>query len=81
MKSWLIDKEKSISYLEDKVVESPNQNGIQKEKWKKKNKKPTYKIYEITHANMFITGVPEGEEMEKWVKNVFEEIWLKIPHT
>ena len=28
----------------------------------------------IKQANQYITGIPEGEEKEKWTENVFEEI-------
>ena len=28
----------------------------------------------VKHANLFIIGIPEGEEREKVIENVFEEI-------
>ena len=31
----------------------------------------------IKQANLHITGIPEGEEKEKGIEDIFEEIWLK----
>ena len=28
----------------------------------------------IKQANLHIIGIPEGEEKEKWVENIFDEI-------
>ena len=37
--------------------------------------KATWDLWDnIKHANLHIIGIPEGEEREKWIENVFEEI-------
>ena len=41
---------------------------------KKKKESDIQDLYNIQHANLHIIGVPEGEEREKGIKNIFKEI-------
>ena len=69
--------EEQISDLEDRIMKI-NQSEQQTEKemgGKKQNKtKQQYKRANITCANLHMLGIPEGEETEKRIKNVFAEI-------
>ena len=52
---------------------SPNQVSRQKTKWK--NIKSVWDQWNnIKQANLHIIGIPEGEEKEKGIENIFEEI-------
>ena len=49
-----------------------------KPNWEKKKERKESNITEfwdnIKHANLHVTGIPEGEEREKGIENAFEEI-------
>ena len=47
-------------------------------KTKEKNESTIWDLWDNTkHDNLYIIGIPEGEEREKGIKNVFEEIMAK----
>ena len=74
--SSLEEAENQISDLEDKVAEN-TQSEQQKEKRiniKKKDGRLRGLWYNIKHTNICILGVPEGEEREEGIENLFEEI-------
>ena len=51
------------------------QSGQQTEKQKKRHKSNIRDLWHnIKHANLGIIGIPEGEEKEKGIENIFEEI-------
>ena len=58
------------------------QSEQQTERQIKENKNNTRELLDnITLANLHIIGIPEGEEKEKDIKNVFEEIMTEnFPH-
>ena len=65
--------EKQISNLEDRIMEI-TQLGQQTEN-EKKNESNVRDLWDnIEHTNLCIMGVPEGEEKEEGIKNMFEEI-------
>ena len=73
------DWEEWISDLEEKMVDitSPEQN-IGKTVGKKKNEDIMRNHWDnIKYTNIRITGVPEGEEREKWPEKIFEEITVE----
>ena len=61
---------------------SPSQNSRQKAKWKKKIESNLKDLWDnVKCTNLHITGIPEGEEREKGIENVFEEIMAEnIPN-
>ena len=66
--------EEGISDVEDKIMEI-TQSGQQTENQMKKHKSNITDIWDnIKQANLCIIGIPEGEEKEKGVENMFEEI-------
>ena len=68
------EAEEWISDLEDRMVEftAAEQN---KEKRMKRNEDSLRDLWDnIKHTNIRIIGVPEGEEREKGLKKIFEEI-------
>ena len=59
--------------------ETFNQNRMKKQEFKK-NEKRLRNLWDIfKHSNIRITGVPEGEEEEKEIKNLFEQIMENFP--
>ena len=72
--SWLNDTEECISDLEDRIMEI-TQSEQQIERQMKKNESNVQDLWDnIKCANLHIVGVPEGEETENEIENVFEEI-------
>ena len=52
-----------------------DQSEHKKEKESKKNEDSVSSLWDnFKHSNVFIVGVPEGEEKEKEIGNLFEEI-------
>ena len=72
--SRLGDTEEHISNLENRIMEI-TQSEQQKGKQIFKNENSLRDLWDnIKHNNIHIIGVPEGEEREKRVENVFDEI-------
>ena len=70
MNSLLNDTEECISDMKDKMMEV-TQSEQQRERQMKKNKSNTLDLWNnIKHAQLCITGVPEGREREKVTKNI-----------
>ena len=72
--SRITEAEERISDLEDRMVKSTaaEQN---KKKRRKRNEDSLRDLWDnIKHNNIRIIGVPEGEEREKGLKKIFEEI-------
>ena len=72
--SRITEAEERISDLEDRVVEftAVEQN---KEKRVKRNEESLRDFWDnIKHNNIYIMGVPEGEEREKGPEKIFEQI-------
>ena len=66
--------EEWISDVEDKIMEI-TQSGQQTENQVKKHGSNIRDLWDnIKQANLRIIGIPEGEEKEKGIKNIFEEI-------
>ena len=66
--------EERISDVEDKIMEI-TQPGQQTENQMKKHESNIRDLWGNTMmANLHITGIPEGEEKEKGIENIFEEI-------
>ena len=77
MNSWLDEAEDWISVLEDKVGKN-NQSEQQKERRILKNKESLRNILDnMKHNNICIMGIPEGEESEQGIENLFEKIMAK----
>ena len=75
--SRLDEAEDGISGLEDKV-EKNTQAEQQKEKRNLKNEETLRNIWDnMKHNNIHIMGIPEGEESEQGIENLFEEIMAK----
>ena len=65
--------EEWISDLEDRVMKI-TQSG-QKTESQMKNERNTRDLWDnIKHANLCIIGIPEKDDKEKGIENVFEEI-------
>ena len=66
--------EERISDMEDRIMEI-TQSGQQTENRIKKLKSNIRDLWDnIKWANLCIIGIPEGEEKEKGIENIFEEI-------
>ena len=66
--------EEQISDLEDRIMEI-TQSGQQTENQMKKHKSNIRDLWDnIKQANLCIIGIPEGDEKEKGIENIFEEI-------
>jgi len=66
--------EEWINDLEDRIMEI-TQSEQQTEKQMKKHESNTRDLWDnIKLANQCITGIPQGEEKEKEIENIFEEI-------
>ena len=60
--------------MEDKIMEI-TQSGQQTENQMKKHESNIRDLWDnIKQANLCVIGIPEGEEKEKGVENIFEEI-------
>ena len=75
MNTRLSNTEECVSYLENRILEI-TQSEQQKEKQiKKKNEDSLRDLFDnIKCTNICIIQVPKGEQIEKEIKNVFEEI-------
>ena len=63
-----------ISDMEDRIMEI-TQTGQQTENQMKKHESNSRDLWDnIKQANLCIIGIPEGEEKEKGIENIFEEI-------
>ena len=66
--------EERISDVEDRIMEI-TQTGQQKENQMKKYESNIRDLWDnIKWANLHIIEIPEGEEKEKGIENIFEEI-------
>ena len=71
--SRLDETEVQISNLEDKVEKHPIRAGRRKQNLK--NEDSVSNLWDhMKYNNNCIIGVPEGEQREQWIKNLFEEI-------
>ena len=60
--------------MEDRIMET-TQSGQQTENQMKKHESNVRDLWDnIKQANLHIIGIPKGEEKEKGVENIFEEI-------
>ena len=72
-KSRLDEAEDRISELEEKVEEN-TQNEQENEKRLRKNEERLREMQDnMKHNNIRIIGIPEGEEEEQWIENLFEK--------
>ena len=68
------NKEKQTSYLEDRIMKI-TQSGQQTDNQMKKHESNIRDLWDnIKQANLCRRGIPEGEEKEKGIENIFEEI-------
>ena len=68
------DAEERISDVEDRIMEI-TQSGQQTENQMKKHESNIRDLWDnIEWANLRIIGIPEGEEKENGIENIFEEI-------
>ena len=66
--------EEQISHLEDRIMEI-TQSGQQTENQMKKHESNIRDLRDnIKQANLCIIGIPEREEKDKGIENIFEEI-------
>ena len=66
-----------ISQLEDKVGKN-TQNEQEKEKRFKKNEEGLREMQDnMKHNNIHIVGIPEGEEEEQGIENLFEKVMME----
>ena len=73
LKSRMNNDEEQISDLED--IMEITQSGQQTENQMKKHESNIRDLWDnIKQANLCIIGIPEGEEKEKGIENIFEEI-------
>ena len=76
MKSSLDEAEDRISELEDKV-EKNTQNEQEKEKRLRKNEEGLRETQDnMKQNNIRIIGIPEGEEEEQGIENLFEKVMM-----
>ena len=73
LKSRINNAEEQISDLEDRIMKT-TQSGQQIKNQMKKHKS---NIRDLWDNNLHIIGIPQGEEKEKGIENIFEEIMLK----
>ena len=68
------DREECIDELEDGVVEITHVE-LKRQKRIKRNDNNLKALWDnIMHTNMHIAEIPEGEEREKGVENIFEDV-------
>ena len=78
IKSRLDEAEDCISELEDKV-EKNNQKKQEKEKRLRKNEEGLREMQDNMKCNnICIIGIPEGQEEEQRIENLFEKVMMKI---
>ena len=76
IKSRLDEAEDQISKLEDKV-EKNTQNEWEKEKGLRKNEEGLRKMQDnMKRNNIRIIGIPEGEEEEQGIENLFGKVMM-----
>ena len=74
LKSRMNNADEGISDLEYRIMEI-TQSGQQTENQMKKHESNIRDLWDnIKRANLCIIGIPEGEEKEKGIENIFEEI-------
>ena len=74
LKSRMNNAEERITELEDRVMEIPR-SGQKTENQVKKHESKIRELWDnIKLTNLHIIGIPEGEEKEKGIENIFEEI-------
>ena len=77
IKIRLDEAEDQISELEDKV-EKNTQNEQEKEKRLRKNEEGLREMQDnMKHNNIHIIGIPEGEEEEQGIENLFEKVMME----
>ena len=77
IKTKLNEAEDWISELEDKV-EKNTQNEHEKEKRLRKNEEGLREMQDnMKRNNIHIIGIPEGEEEEQGIENLFEKVMMK----
>ena len=77
LKNRMNNAEEQISDMEDKIMEI-TQSGQQTENQMKKHESNIRDLWDnIKWANLHIIGIPEGEEKEKGIENIFQEIMSK----
>ena len=77
IKSRLNETEDWISELEDKV-EKNTQKKQEKEKRLRENEEGLRKMQDnMKHNNIHIIGIPEGEEEEQGIENLFEKLMME----
>ena len=77
MKSRLDEAEDQISELEDKV-EKNTQKEQEKEKRLRKNEESIREMQDnMKRNNIRIIGIPEGEEEEQGIENLFEKVMME----
>ena len=74
VKTRMNNAEERISDVEDRIMEI-TQTGQQTENQMKKHESNIRDLWDnIKQANLCIMGIPEGEEKDKGIENIFEEI-------
>ena len=77
IKSRLNEAEDWISEQEDKVEKS-TQKEQEKEKRLRKNEEGLREMQDnMKHNNIHIIGIPEGEEEEQGIENLFEKVMME----
>ena len=77
IKSRLSEAEDQISELEDKI-EKNNQKEQEEEKRLRKNEEGLREMQDNTkHNNICIIGIPEGEQEEQGIENLFEKVMMQ----
>ena len=75
LKSRMNNAEEQISDLKDRIMEL-TQSGQQTENQMKRHERDIRDLQDnIEGANLCMTGISEGEEKEKGIENIFEEIF------
>ena len=81
--SRLDDTEEPVSELEDRVMEITQPEWKKKKEKEKECKKIENSLRDlwdnIKHSNIHIIGIPEGEEREKGIENLYENIIAGLP--
>ena len=76
MKTRLIEAQDWISELEDKV-EKNTQKEQEKEKRLRKNEEAIREMQDNMKGNIYKIGIPEGEEEEQGIENLFEKVMVE----
>ena len=78
IKSRLKEAQDQISDLEDKVEKKNAQNEQEKKKKLRKNEEGLREMQDnMKHNNIHIIGIPEGEEEEEGIENLFEKVMME----